>query len=453
MEVTAPARLGLFTDLYELTMLQAYHQENMAGMAVFSLFVRRLPEQRNFLLACGLESVLSWLEQLRFTDDDIAYLRSLSLFSPGFLEWLGRFRFAGDVYAVPEGTPVFANEPILEIAAPIAQAQVVETFVMNQVTVQTVLASKAARIVQAAQGRKVVDFGVRRAHGIDAGLKGARAFYIAGVHATSNVLAGRLYGIPVAGTMAHSYVQAHVDEREAFRAFARMFPGTVLLVDTYDTLEGVRHVVELEKGTPGSAIGAIRLDSGDLASLAAESRRILDAAGLQRIEILASGGLDEYEIAALLRAGAPIDGFGVGTSLAVSNDAPDLDIVYKLSEYAGCGRTKLSTDKPILPGRKQAFRRELDGRSVGDVIARSDEGQEGRPLLRLVMRAGTRTLEADGSLQSARQRAVQELSALPPSVLGLEWADPPYPVAVSAALERYHAEVRASVGTRRSGAD
>lgn len=442
MHETAPGHVGLFTDLYELTMLQAYLEEGMAETAVFSLFVRRLPDQRPFLLACGLEPVLSYLEQVRFTDQDVAYLRSLERFSDGFLQWLDGFRFRGDVYAVPEGTPVFANEPILEIVAPIAQAQVVETFVMNQITLQTVLASKAARVVKAAQGRTVVDFGARRAHGLDAAVTGARAMYIAGVHATSNVLAGRTYGIPVAGTMAHSYIQAHEDEREAFRTFARTFPGTVLLVDTYDTLEGVRRVIELVTGSPDAiTVSAIRLDSGDLGSLARDARQLLDAASLRDIGIFASGGLDEHEIEALLNAGAPIDGFGVGTGMVVSSDAPSLDIAYKLCEYGGRGRTKLSPQKPILPGRKQVFRRQHDGRSAGDVIARADEHLEGRPLLRMVMSGGTRLPGADDTLEAARGRAAREVLSLPSHVTALARTGEPYPVTVSVALERHHADV------------
>lgn len=435
--------LGLFTDLYELTMLRAYFEEGMHDTAVFSLFVRRLPKHRNFLLACGLPAVLEYLEQLRFTSDDTSYLQTLGLFPDRFLTSLRGFSFTGDVYAVPEGTPIFANEPMLEIVAPIAEAQVVETFVMNQIHLQTVLASKAARVVAAAQGRKVVDFGARRTHGLDAALKAARAFYVAGVDATSNVLAGKIYGIPVAGTMAHSYIQAHDDEREAFRAFAGIFPHTVLLVDTYDTLEGVRRVIELLRTAPTPiGVSAVRLDSGDLATLARETRRLLDGAELQHVQVFASSGLDEHEIARLLAAGAPIDGFGVGAGMGVSSDAPALDIVYKLSEYGGAGRTKLSKDKPIFPGRTQVFRREKDGQSLGDVIARSAEELEGRPLLRLVMRHGERIAGAEDDLESARSRAARELAALPPYVTALDTAEPEYPVMASAALQRYHADIQ-----------
>jgi nicotinate phosphoribosyltransferase len=443
-------QLGLFTDLYELTMLQAYLAEGMTDTAVFTLFARRLPEHRNFLLACGLDSVLASLEQLRFTDDDVAYLRSLKTFSDDFLKWLRGFTFTGDVIAVPEGTPVFANEPILEVVAPIGQAQLVETVVMNQIHVQTVLASKGARVAAAARGKKVVDFGARRTHGIDAALKAARAFYISGIDATSNVLAGKLYGIPLAGTMAHSYIQAHDDESEAFRAFARTFPSTTLLVDTYDTLEGVRRVIELVNRAPDEIrIGAVRLDSGDLASLARDTRRMLDAAGLQQVRIFASSGLDEWEIAKLLNAGAPVDGFGVGTGMSVSDDAPALDIAYKLSEYGGEGRTKLSRHKPILPGRKQVFRQQADSKAVGDVIARTGEQLQGRALLRVAMRGGRRIPDADEDLESIRQRAKEEMAMLPAHVTSLELADPPYPVRTSTALERHHEEVRSRVMAQR----
>ena len=367
--------LGLFTDLYELTMLQAYRAEGMSGTAVFTLFARRLPAPRNFLLACGLESVLSYLEELRFTDADLTYLRSLGIFSEGLIESLRTFRFTGDVYAIPEGTPVFADEPILEVVAPIAEAQLVETFVMNQIHAETVLASKGARVVIAARGRKIVDFGARRTHGIDAALKAARACFISGVGATSNVLAGKLFGIPVAGTMAHSYVQAHGDERDAFRAFARAFPGTMLLVDTYDTLEGVRRVIKLVKGSPGEIdVSAVRLDSGDLASLARDTRRLLDEAGLPRIGIFASSGLDEHKIAALVDGGAPIDGFGVGTGMSVSDDAPALDMAYKLAEYDGRGRTKLSQHKPILPGANRFSASSTANRQSATSSARPPSG-------------------------------------------------------------------------------
>jgi len=437
---------ALFTDLYELTMLQAYHAEGLRETAVFSLFVRRLPPGRNFLLACGLEQVLDYLERLRFEAEDLAWLRSLGRFSDGFLDWLRDFRFTGAVHALPEGTLVFGGEPILEVTAPLPEAQVIETFVINQMQLQTLLASKAARAVAAAAGRPVVDFGARRMHGLDAAVMAARAFHIAGVAATSNVLAGRRFGLPLSGTMAHSYVQAHDSETEAFRAFARLYPDGVLLVDSYDTLEGVRRVIALAREL-GEAfrIRAVRLDSGDLGALARAARALLDAAGLQRVEIFASGGLDETRIAALLAAGAPIDGFGVGTAMGVSEDAPGLDIAYKLCEYAGRGRLKLSPGKPILPGRKQVFRRERDGEAEGDTIARAGERLPGRPLLRPVMRDGRRLAEGRESLEAMRARARAGIAALPARLRALEPAEPAYPVAVSPALRRHAEEIAARV--------
>lgn len=444
MAARQPPVSALFTDLYALTMMQAYAAEGMTGSAVFTLFVRRLPKERNYLLACGLEPVLAFLETVRFTDEDIAYLRTLDRLSPAFLTWLRDVRFTGDVYAVPEGTPVFANEPILEIVAPLPEAQLVETYVMNQIHVHTVLASKASRVVTAARGRQVVDFGARRAHGIDAALQAARAFYIAGVHATSNVLAGKLYGIPVTGTMAHSYIQAHGDERDAFRAFAREFPGTVLLVDTYDTLNGVRRVIDLITSEPAIEVSAVRLDSGDLGPLARDVRQLLDAAGLPQVGIIASSGLDEHAIATLLDEGAPIDAFGVGTGMSVSEDVPALDVAYKLSEYAGRGRTKLSLHKPVLPGRKQLFRQEQDGTAARDVIGRADERLDGRSLLRPMMRGGVRTEDA-ADLDAMRRHASEELARLPAGARSLVPSVEGFPVVVSDALERHHAQVRDSV--------
>jgi nicotinate phosphoribosyltransferase len=418
-------------------MLQAYFEEQMSEVAAFSLFVRRLPERRNYLLACGLDDVLAYLETLRFDAPALAYLESLGRFSMPFLRHLEQFRFTGDVYAVPEGTPIFAGEPLLEIEAPIGESQLVETIVMNQIHLQTVLASKAARVVEAARGRTVVDFGMRRMHGIDAALKAARAFTIAGVGATSNVAAGQAYGLHVSGTQAHSYIQAHDDEYAAFRAFTRTYPDTVLLVDTYDTLEGMRQVVRLAEDLGAEfRVKAVRLDSGDLFQLAIESRRILNDAGLASVEIFASGGLDEDAIALLLERGAPIDAFGVGTDMGVSRDAPSLDIVYKLVEYAGRGRLKRSPGKHLLPGRKQIFRIERDGIASHDVLGRRDEEPWGRPLLQQVMKGGRRCGPAPETLDEARARARQELARLPANVRRLGPADPPYRVDVSTALAR-----------------
>jgi nicotinate phosphoribosyltransferase len=426
-------------------MAQAYFEEGMHECAVFSLFVRRLPERRNYLLACGLDDVLAFLETLRFDDAALSYLESLGRFSDRFLRHLEQLRFTGDVYGVPEGTPVFAAEPLVEVSAPIAEAQLVEAFVMNQIHLQTVLASKAVRVVEAAHGRQVVDFGLRRMHGVDAGLKAARAFHIAGVDATSNVAAGQAYGLTVAGTLAHSYIQAHDDEYEAFRAFTRIYPETVLLVDTYDTLAGVRKVVQLAEAL-GSAfrVKAVRLDSGDLCALAFGARRILDDAGLNEVEIFASGGLNEDEIARLMSAGAPINGFGVGTDMGVSRDAPALDIAYKLVEYAGRGRVKLSPGKAILPGRKQIVRVERNGIADHDVLGTHDEAIAGRPLIQHVMKRGERLPAGRVSLNEARAHARSEIDRLPPHVRGLAQARPAYHVKISDALEAQQEALRSA---------
>jgi nicotinate phosphoribosyltransferase len=412
----------------------------MTGEATFSLYVRHLPPQRNFLLACGLGEVLRYLENLRFSSECLSYLASQGGFDAEFLRQLAGFRFTGNVYAVSEGTPIFANEPILEVVAPLPEAQLVETYVMNQVHLATLLASKAARVVLAAEGRGVVDFGARRMHGTDAAIKAARAFSIAGLDATSNVLAGKIYGLPVTGTMAHSFVQAFDDELDAFRTFARIYPETILLVDTYDTLEGVRRVVALARELGADfKVSGVRLDSGNMVALAVEARRILDAGGLSRVRIFASGGLDEHEIARIVAEGAPIDGFGVGTALGVSRDAPGLDIAYKLCAYEGRGRLKLSAGKPILPGRKQVFRRG-PGEGVGDVIARAGEDLPGRPLLQPVMRNGRR-LAAEEPIAVIRDRTRAELAVLPAAMRGLAPACPAYPVEVSPALAAYQQAV------------
>ncbi len=425
---------ALQLDLYQLSMLESYYRAGMRETAAFELFVRRLPRARNYLIASGIDAALSYLEELRFTADDVAWLASTGRFSRALLDELPGFRFSGDVWAVPEGSAVFAGEPLLEVCAPLPEAQLVETMLLNRVQLGTLLASKAARVVDAAAGRLVVDFGLRRMHG-ENGLAAARALWIAGVAATSNVLAARELGIPIAGTMAHSFVLAHDDELDAFRRFARDHPGTTLLVDTYDTLGGVRRVLDLAREL-GAAfdVAAIRLDSGDLARLAREARAGLDAAGLSRVQIFASSSLDEYAIRDLVAGGAPIDGFGVGTRMAVSEDAPSLDVVYKLVEYAGRPRAKLAPDKSSLGGRKQIFRRERDGHLTGDVIAARDEHLEGRPLLVQVMAAGHRTATGACNLPEARARAEHERAALPPRIRALDPAEPRYPVFTSDAL-------------------
>ncbi|WP_164012303.1 nicotinate phosphoribosyltransferase [Pyxidicoccus trucidator] len=428
---------ALLTDLYQLTMAEAYLDEELGDEAVFSLFTRRLPERRNYLLAAGLEDALHLLEHLRFGAEDLAWLASQGRFSDRLLGWLERFRFTGDVDAMPEGTPVFAGEPLLEVRAPLPEAQLVETYLLNQLHLQTLAASKAARVVEAAAGRPVMEFGLRRIHGTDAGMKVARAAYLAGVDSTSNVLAAKRYGIPAAGTMAHSYVQAHDDELTAFRAFTRVYPDATLLVDTYDTLHGVQHAIRLAR-EQGEAfrVRALRLDSGDLLALSRTARDMLDAAGLQRVRLYASGGLDEDAVARLVAGGAPIDSFGVGTAMGVSADAPSLDMAYKLVEYAGRERVKLSEGKVLLPGAKQVYRREEDGVTCGDVLTRRGDVVRGRPLLRPVMRAGKRLPGASPPLVAVRDYARREVARLPPEVRALAPARPPYPVKLGKELER-----------------
>lgn len=442
---------ALYTDLYQLTMLQAYWREDMSEPAVFDLFVRRLKD-RNYLLACGLEQALEFLETLSFSEEALDYLAAQDPFDPAFLDWLADFEFTGDVYAVPEGTPVFSKEPLLEVVAPIGEAQLVETFLLNQLTFQTTIASKASRVVEAAHtgetDRLVADFGMRRTHGTDAAMKAARAAYIAGVDATSNVAAGQAYDVAITGTMAHSYIEAHDSEMEAFRAFSNLYPETILLVDTYDTLDGVRKVIDLMEETGDEVqVRGIRLDSGDLAELARASRRLLDEAGLTDVMIFASGGLDEHKIADLLDRGAPIDGFGVGTKLGTSADQPTLDSAYKLSGYAGEPRMKLATGKSNLPGRKQVVRQYEDGTAVRDVIAIDEEQTNGAPLMERVVADGERT-EAGSSrpLEAIREHATARRNELPPRLRSpTSVADDGYNVVLSEDLQKRLEDTRESL--------
>lgn len=414
---------GLLTDLYELTMAASYLRRGMEEPATFSLFARRLPANRGFLVASGLEDVLGFLEGFSFDGGDIDYLRATQGFDEAALRAFRGMRFTGDVWAVPEGRVVFADEPLMEVTAPIAEAQLVETFLLNQITFQTAVASKAARCVIAARGRDLVDFSFRRTHGIEAGLAVARASAIAGSRATSNVEAARRYGLLAVGTMAHSYVQAFPTEADAFRAFAQDFPDrTTFLVDTFDTSAGVRAAVRVihELGLTGRL--AVRLDSGDLAALALEARGILDAAGLQRVRILASGGLDEYDIDDLLSVGAPIDAFGVGTKMGVSADAPSLDSVYKLVQYGDRPVLKLSPGKATSPGPKQVFR----SAGLRDVIALRSEAapRDARALLEPVMTRGERS-RAPGAIAAARERCESDLAELPDEARRLRDPEPP----------------------------
>ena len=349
----------LLVDLYQLNMMESYVESGETGPAVFEFFFRRLPEPRGFLLAAGLEQALDYLEALSFSADDLAWLKSTGRFTPRFLDYLKGFRFTGEVDAVAEGTAVFADEPILRVTAPLPEAQFVETRLINLLHFQTLIASKATRVVLAAPGKVVVDFGLRRAHGGEAGLLAARASYIAGFAGTATVLAERMFGIPSYGTMAHSFIEAHDDEAAAFADFARARPDNLtLLIDTYDTEAAARKVVAMapKLAAEGITVRAVRIDSGDLAALSRRVRAILDQGGLAGVTIFASGGLDEDAIAALVAAGAPIDGYGVGTSLTTSSDVPALDCAYKLQEYRGTPRRKQSEGKQTWPGRKQVWR-------------------------------------------------------------------------------------------------
>lgn len=407
-----PLASPLLTDLYQLTMLQAYYEQEMTDTAVFELFVRKLPPQRDFLVAAGLAQALELLETMRFGAEELEWIERSKLFKPDFAQRLEKWRFTGEVHAMPEGALFFPDEPILRVAAPMPEAQLVETRILNLVHFATVVASKAARARLAAPGKRLIDFGLRRAHGAEAGLLAARASWIAGFDGTATALAAPLYGIPVFGTMAHSFVQAHESEIAAFAHFARSFPeNAVLLVDTYDTVEGVRRAA----ATPGRLKG-VRLDSGDLDDLSRKARRILDEAGHRDAIIFASGNLDEGRVAALVRAGAPIDAFGIGTSLTTSADAPYLDAVYKLEEYGGKPRRKRSTAKATWPGRKQVWRSLGEGgRFARDVITVEGDAQPGEALILPVMRAGRRLPQP--SLAESRARCLADLARLPaPSV-------------------------------------
>jgi nicotinate phosphoribosyltransferase len=407
----------LLTDLYELTMAAAYFEYQFTGNATFELFVRSLPPERGYLVAAGLEQALQYLEELRIQDDEIAYLRRQPVFShvnSAFFDYLKEFRFTGEVWAMPEGTPAFAEEPLLRVTAPMIEAQIVETFLLSMITFQTTIASKASRVTTAAQGRQVVDFGSRRAHGPEAGVLAARAAYIGGCAGTSNVEAGRRYGIPVMGTLAHSFIMAYTNEAEAFRKFGQLFPDhNVLLIDTYDTLAAIDKIIR-----EGLRPKAVRIDSGDLLELSRQARACLDRAGLTETRIFASGDLDEFVITNLLAGGAKIDSFGVGTALTTSKDAPALGGVYKLvdieSETGISYRAKLSKDKTTYPGCKQVYRfYDSTGGFREDMIACADEKiPGGGPLLSQVMQNGARVEPAPG-LPGIQQRAREQVVQIP----------------------------------------
>lgn len=437
---------ALLTDLYQLTMLQGYFDQGMKGTAVFEFFVRKLPAKRNFLIAGGLEQALAFLEQVQFSSEELEWLASHGAFQPAFIRHLEVFRFSGDVDAMPEGTLFFPNEPILRVTAPIAEAQLVESRLINLLHFQTLIASKAARSVLMAPDKLLVDFGLRRAHGAEAGLLAARASYLAGFAGTATVLAAPVFGIPVYGTMAHSFVQAHDDETAAFDHFAHSLPeNVILLIDTYDTEAAAEKLVRLAPKLirDGIKVKGVRLDSGDLADHAFKVRRILDAGGLQDATIFASGSVDEYVLERLMEQNAPIDGFGIGTHMDTSADAPYLDCVYKLVEYAGKARRKRSEGKVVWPGRKQVFRRyDEDGRMLSDMLSLERNQLEGEPLVLPVMKGGRRLSPAE-PLERSRHRTLEQLRLLPESLKSLE-AAPPYPVTVSEALKNLAAEVDAS---------
>ena len=423
--MTVPNRSGpLFTDLYELTMAAGYFEHRMTSAATFSLFIRGYPSNRNYYVATGLEDVLHELEDLQFQPQDIKYLRDTGLFSEPFLEYLEKYRFSGTVFALPEGSIFFAEEPIVEVTAPLIEAQIIETFLINTIGLQTMIASKASRCIHAAAGRPLIDFSLRRTQGCDAGLKVARSTYIAGFTATSNVLAGQTYGIPISGTMAHSFVQAFGSDADAFAAFAEVFPSnSVFLIDTYDVLDGAREVVKVahrmrEKGRMPSGV---RLDSGDMVQSSRRVRSILDQAGLADVKIFASSGFDEYKIKQVLEDGARIDAFGVGTKVGVSADAPYSDIVYKMVRYNHKDVRKLSSRKASLAGKKQVFRQKDEkGIYLKDYLGvRSETPEDCFPLLEPVMRDG-HILNPLPSLDQIRAEFQENFSALPESIKALD---------------------------------
>jgi nicotinate phosphoribosyltransferase len=433
----------LLTDLYQLNMMQAYLDRGETDVAVFEFFVRKLPGRRSFLVAAGLAQAIDYLERLRFTPEDLGWLKSTSRFRENLLDYLAALRFPGDIDAMPEGTVFFANEPIFRLAAPLPIAQLVETRLVNILNFQTLIASKAVRLRLAAPGKLLVDFGLRRAHGSEAGLLAARASYIGGFAGSAIVLAEKEFGIPAFGTMAHSYIQAHDDETAAFENFARARPDNLtLLIDTFDTEAAARKVVALAPrlSREGISIRAVRIDSGDPIALSRIVRTILDAGGLAGVTIFVSGGLDEEQVAAAIAAGAPIDGFGIGTSLTTSSDSPALDCVYKLQEYAGRPRRKRSTGKETWPGRKQVWRRlGDDGRIASDLVTIEGETHAGEPLIQPVVRNGRR-LDVPESLSDIRARAARELARLPEACRRLDRrAD--YPVEIGASLAELAADV------------
>ena len=445
---------GLLTDLYELTMAAGYVQNRFDALATFELFVRHLPNRRNYLVAAGLEQALDFLENVRFSSEDVAYLRALPSFRSvhsSFFDYLSRFQFTGDVWALPEGTIFFPGEPLLRVTAPIAEAQLVETGLLSILHFQTLIASKASRVTASAAGRPVVEFGSRRAHGMEAGVLAARAAFIGGCEGTSNTYAGRRFCIPVYGTQAHSWIMAHEDEADAFRDFLNVFPDeSTLLVDTYDVHAAIEKIIALERKP-----GGVRLDSGDVLADSQWVRKRLDSAGLYDVKIFASGELDEERIEILLQSGARLDAFGVGTALSTSSDSPNIGVIYKLVEV-DLGDTvrnaaKFSQEKITYPGRKQVFRfADKDRKFSGDVIGLDTESFPGsEPLLVPVMRAGKRIAAADEDplavMKRGQSRHLSDRAHLPEGILLLRTAEPPFPVRYSERLEELRDQVRQAV--------
>ncbi len=438
--------LALLTDLYELAMAAVYYQHQMVAPATFSLFIRDYPPNRGYFISAGLFEVLDFLESFRFTREDLDYLESTGLFSDDFLQYLADLRFTGDMVAIPEGRIFFRDEPILEITAPIIEAQLVESLIINAINLQVTIATKASRCVYASQKRTVVDFALRRTQGTDAAIKVARASYIVGFKGTSNVLAGRLYGMPIYGTMAHSFVCSFKEEINAFRAFSEIFPqNTVLLIDTYDTIKGAHKAVSIarEMAKRGEKLNGVRLDSGDLVELSKEVRAVLRQAGFNDVSIFASGGLDEFDISRLLENGSEIDAFGIGTKMGVSADAPYTDMAYKLVQYNRRPVLKLSPGKLTLVGEKQVFRRKSNDQLIKDFIGLRHEDFEGEPLLNVYMKNGKRTQPSE-SLQDIRERFLDEFSLLDESCKRLE-KPATFPVGITPDLEELQDQITRDV--------
>lgn len=448
--------LSLLVDLYELTMAQSFFIYKKNSSATFDLFVRQLPRNRSYLIACGLEDILNYIKGMKFSEDDLDYLRKQKIFSKEFLKYLSRLKFTGDIWAMPEGTIYFANEPIIRVTAPIIQAQIIESFLLNTINLQSMIASKASRVVHAAKVRGVYDFSLRRTHGQDAGIKAARAAYIAGCRGTSNCLSGKLYAIPVVGTMAHSFVMCFKEEIDSFLAYADTFPGrTTLLVDTYDTKTGIENAITigLYLKEKGHRMQGIRLDSGDIVKLSKLARKMLDRSGLGFVKIFASGNLDEFQISRLLGKGAKVDNFGVGTNMGTSVDAPSLDVIYKISEISDeegnfLPTMKLSKDKVTYPGRKQVFRiKSSGGEFIKDILGLENEKINGAPLLKKVVSKG-KVVYRPPALEQIKEFCKNNLSGFPEKLKEVHTRYK-YPVIISPKLHSLRQALIRKLNTRQ----